>query len=173
MATLTLVDKVRIAAPPADVWCFIEDPDMVAVWNPKLLSTERVGSVSQGVGCTYRAVFSMNGRETHMNARIEDSQHPQRLVVTYCGGDLPPDGTVRETWELVPDGETGTRVRHTVDMVNTGIGLLFRIVIRMVHRFGRPVGQDCMERLKQLVEQSHMPDMQTSGPRQCLTGKRS
>jgi uncharacterized protein YndB with AHSA1/START domain len=153
MSTVTLKDQIHVRASPADVWCFIEDPEMIVLWNPKLQEARVIEPGLVG-GCVYRARFVMNGKEHDMRAEVVESVEMHRLVTVYTGGRLPSDGRVRETWELKPDDAGGTLVRHQVDLIDTDMGLIARLLLRLASWCGRPVGEGCMQRLKAVVEQS-------------------
>ena len=86
-----------------------------------------------------------------MSARFEEHQPPLRLAIRMTGGRLPPDGFCLEEYELIARGRT-TRLRQKITVVNSGIPLVFRLLIKLVQLFGKPADNSNLQVLRELVE---------------------
>ena len=87
---MILRDSIRINAPPERVWQYLEDPERMQLWNPKI---KAVVSVSWGQRCKgfrYRLTYVLGGKESEVSAEIEEYQPPTKLVIRHTGGRLPP-----------------------------------------------------------------------------------
>ena len=69
------------------------------------------------------------------------------------GGRLPPGGRAREEYRL-REHRRGTLLRRKITLTDSGIPLVFRLLIRFIQVFGRPTGKTQLDRLKELVEGS-------------------
>ena len=63
MSKLVLRDRIRIEALPEDVWPWVEDPERVMAWNPKLKAVEPITHGPRRMGYEYRAVYALGDRE--------------------------------------------------------------------------------------------------------------
>ena len=153
MSRLVLRDKVHIDADPEDVWALLEDPEMVKAWNPKLKSVEPISHGPRRIGYQYRAVYEMGGRQNEVTAEIEEYQPPVKLVICERGGRLPPEGRARHEYKL-SHRRRGTLLRHKTTLIDSGIPLAVRLLIKFIHVFGRPTGKTYLERLGELAEQN-------------------
>jgi hypothetical protein len=151
MSKLVLRDRIRIDALPEDVWPWVEDPERVMAWNPKLKAVEPITQGPRRVGYEYRAVYSLGDRENEMSARYEEYQAPVHLAIRMHGGRLPPEGFCREEYELTARGRT-TRLCQKITLVDPGIPLVLRLLIKLVHVFGKPSGKSNLQVLRELVE---------------------
>ncbi len=151
MSKLTLRDRVRIDAPPESVWRILEDPQQATAWNSKLESVEPISQGPRRVGYQYRAVYEMQGGGGTMLAEIEEYQAPVRLVIVERGGQLAPEGRARHEYDLVPRGG-GTLLRQKTTLIDSGLPLLVRLVIKFIDVFGSPAGETNLQELKELVE---------------------
>ncbi len=148
---MILKDSVRINAPPERVWQYLEDPERMKLWNPKI---KAVVSVSWGQRCKgfrYRLTYVLGGKESEISAEIEEYQPPTKLVIRHTGGRLPPGGYAQEIYELSRENG-GTALTQTIQVHNSGINILFRLFIAFVHRFGKPTRKKYLTVLKELVE---------------------
>ena len=151
MATLSFKQYVSVSATAADVWCFIEDPDMVKLWNPKLTETT-LGEGDRFVqGSHFSATYSMRGKSRQVEVEVIECNEPHRMVLSYSGGCLPEGGKAVETITLTKKDDHTVVERH-VAMTDVGIPWWARISIRLLSWFGRPVCETNLETLKQLVE---------------------
>jgi len=148
---MILKDSVWINASPERVWEYLEDPERMRLWNPKI---KAVASVSWGQRCKgfrYRVTYVMGGKENELSAEIEEYQPPAKLIIRHTGGRLPPNGYAQEIYELSRENG-GTALTQIIRLYNSGINLFFRLLIALLYRFGTPTGKKYLTILKELVE---------------------
>jgi len=157
MATLTFKDHIRIHASPADVWCFLEDPDMLKLWCPKLQQTTLVDNQRLRAGTRFQSTYDMRGKTYTVDAHVQAADEPSRLVMLYTGGCLGDGGSARESIELPPTEDDWTALTRRVEIIDARISLWCRLLIRVSNLIGRPIGRTNLQELKQLVESSSQP----------------
>jgi uncharacterized protein YndB with AHSA1/START domain len=148
-----LQDTVQIRGSPEKVWMFIEDPQRMKSWNPKI---QHISSISWGgrtLGYRYRITYAMRKKRSEFLAEIIEYRRPEKLVIRLTEGNLPPGSYINEIYQLSRTAE-GTSLEQTIEINNSGINIFFRLVIGFISRFGKPTGQKYLERLKELVEAS-------------------
>ncbi|MFM8551683.1 MAG: SRPBCC family protein [Nitrospiraceae bacterium] len=158
---MNLRDHVDVGRPPETVWRFLEDPNNLPAWNPNV---QRVAPVTWGApakGFRYRATYVLRGKANEMEAEIEEFQPPVRLAVCLSGGRMPKNAFAREVYDLTPI-PGGTRLVQTIELNNTGIPLVFRLLMWFIQRFGKPTGKTFLATFKELVEEAAVTDRQAS-----------
>lgn len=148
---MVLRDQVEIRRSPREVWTWIEDPMRTPSWNPRVKAVKPAGWGARGPGYRYYAVYELRGKVSEMQAEIEEYRPPLRLSIRLTGGRLPPGAAARETYDLFAV-ECGTRLVQTVTVAEGGIPFLFRALIWIIQRFGRPTGKTFLTTLKELIE---------------------
>lgn len=150
---MILKDTVQIKSSPENLWAFIEDPERMKSWNPKI---QRISSISWGrraVGYRYRITYAMRNKASEFLAEIIEYRKPEKLVIRLTEGNLPRGSYIEEVYQLSRTAE-GTLVEQTIEINNSGINIFFRMLIAFLYRFGKPIGQKYLEKLKELVETS-------------------
>jgi len=150
---MILEDTVQIKGPPEKVWIFIEDPERMKLWNPKI---QRISAISWGeraVGYRYRITHTMRNKTSEFLAEIVEYRKPEMLVIRLTDGNLPSGSYTDETYRLSRTAE-GTLLEQKIEIHNSGINIFFRLLIAFISRFGRPTGQKYLENLRELVEAS-------------------
>jgi uncharacterized protein YndB with AHSA1/START domain len=148
---MTLRLRVRIQAPPERVWRYLEDPELMKLWNPKIKNVAAVSWGQRGRGFRYRLTYVLGGTASEVSAEIEEYQPAVKLAIRLTGGRMPPAGFAQEVYELTREGG-GTALTQTIQLHNAGINLFVRLLIAFVHRFGRPTGTPYLTQLKHLAE---------------------
>ena len=146
-----LRDSIRINRPPENVWRYLEDPELMTLWNPKIKAVVPVSWGQRGRGHRYRIKYVMGGKEREVSAEIEEYQSPVKLVIRLTGGGLPPTGYAQEIYELSPE-PGGTLLTQTIRVHNSGVNIFFRLLATFLQRFGKPTGKKYLAHLKELVE---------------------
>ena len=144
-----LNESLRIEAPPQAFWPMVADLGQLARWNAKLASVEPRSDGGPRVGYTCRTVWRMSGRERQFVTRIETCD-PPRLVVFVHQDEADGRRIVREHFELAPAAQ-GTRVRHRLDLSQSGIPIVARWLIALIGRFGTASGATVLETLRDEV----------------------
>jgi carbon monoxide dehydrogenase subunit G len=150
-----LEDKILIQAKPDAVWKFIEDPAQVARWNPKLVQVTPISTGPRRMGWTYKAAYQMRER-SEVLMEIQEYQAPRKWMArgVPTGSDPQGQGTFFvESYEL-EEKTQGTLVKQTIHMTMPNLFILWRILIWLVMKFGKPKGNapKYLENLKHLVE---------------------
>ena len=148
---MVLQDSVHIKSPPEKVWTFIEDPERIKFWNPKIQAITPISWGKRHVGYRYRIIYAMIHKASEFLAEIVEYRKPEKLVAHLTEGNLPRGSSVDEIYELSRSGE-GTLLEQRIEIHNSGINIFFRLLIAFIFRFGRPTGKKYLEKLKELVE---------------------
>jgi uncharacterized protein YndB with AHSA1/START domain len=148
-----LRDSVRIKSPPEKVWRFIEDPERLKSWNPKVQSISPISWGARSVGYRYRVTYAMSRKANEFLAEITEYRRPEKIVIRLTEANLARGRTVNEIYELSPS-EEGTLLEQRIEINNSGLNLFFRLLIAFLHRFGKPTGKRYLAGLKELIERS-------------------
>ena len=146
--------QIDINATPDQVWPFLVDPVLQASWNPKILSIQSIDRPMDGpvtVGETYTMVVAMSGKESTSRVHVIEVDRPLRLVFLHHFDEQDEKIVVTETFSVQPR-RRGTRVKHTIDLSQTGISKPFLILISLVTRLGKSIGGPYLDRLKKMIE---------------------
>ena len=148
---MTLRDKVQINRPPERVWPFVEDPERMKLWNPKIQKITPISWGDRDIGFRYRITYIMGKKASEFLAEIVEYRKPERLVIRLTEGKLAWGGYVSEVYELSRTKD-GTLLEQRIEILNSGINIFLRLLIVFVLRFGSPTGRKYLERLKELAE---------------------
>ena len=147
---MTLKDRVDIHRPPEQVWQVIENPETMKLWNPNVKDVMLHNWGARAQGFRYRITYALSGKPSELDAEILEYHPPVRLVIKLTGGRFSGNDYVYEIYELVPmDG--GTRLDQTIEIHDSGIPLLFRILIWFVRHFGKPTRKSYLFGVKELA----------------------
>jgi uncharacterized protein YndB with AHSA1/START domain len=150
---VTLRDTVQIKSPPEKVWTFIEDPERMKAWNPKIQTVAPISWGERDRGYRYRITYAMGKKTSEFFAEIIEYRKPETLVIRHTEGNLPIGSSINETYRLSPTDD-GTSLEQRIEINNSGVNLFWRLLIGFVYRFGKPTGQKYLEKLKELAETS-------------------
>ncbi len=148
---MILTDSVHINAPPERVWQYLEDPERMKLWNPKIKDVVPIFWGQRSKGFRYRITYVMGAREREFSAEIEEYQPCARLVIRHTGGSLPVTAYVQEMYELSSIG-AGTLLTQTIRVHNLRVNFFLRLLVSFVIRFGKPTGKKYLEQLRELAE---------------------
>jgi uncharacterized protein YndB with AHSA1/START domain len=147
---MTLRDRVQIKTPPERVWSFVEDPERMKLWNPKIRKVTPISWGDRDRGFRYRITYVMGKKENEFSAEIVEYRKPERLVIRLSEGRLPWGGYVNEVYELSGTRD-GTLLEQRIE-INVEINIFLRWLIAFIVRFGSPTGKKYLQRLKELAE---------------------
>ncbi|MFN0156951.1 MAG: SRPBCC family protein [Bacteroidota bacterium] len=147
---MNLRDEIMIDASPTTVWEFVENPESMALWNPKV---KRVTApqAPRRIGSTYAIMYEMNGKVQEFRAEFIEHDPPNKLVIRLNSASLKPDSSVEESYTLT-DCDGRSRLVQTITVHNSGINPIFRLLIWFIMKFGSPTGKRYLETLKDLAE---------------------
>lgn len=135
----------------------------MAAWNPKVVSVERQSERPLCLAERFAMTSMMSGKTRRACVEVTACEAPSILTFRYEMADGPRAGFVEETFTLKPSGST-TCVRQTITLGSGIIPWFFRPVVWFVHRFGRPVEEPHLSRLRRLVETSVLDSTSTGHP---------
>ena len=148
---MLIKEQIDIHATPEQVWPFIVDPVIQAVWNPKIVSIERPHDGPVTIGESYKMIAKMSDKEKIFKVVVADLVEAHRLSFEHQLTEAGTGLTVTETFTLSPRGH-GTRLQQKVDLRQTPIPLLLRPILWLVFRMGKPVGEPQLATLKRMIE---------------------
>jgi uncharacterized protein YndB with AHSA1/START domain len=148
---MILKDTVQIKSPPEKVWAFIEDPQRMKSWNPKVQTVSLISWGERNVGYRYRITYVMSQKAREFLAEITEYKKPERLVLHLTESDHPTRSSVDEIYQLSPTGEW-TLLEQRIEINNSGMNIFLRLLVFFIMRFGKPTGKKYLETLKELVE---------------------
>jgi uncharacterized protein YndB with AHSA1/START domain len=136
---------VEIARPPAAVFPYLTEPELLKRWVGGLATFEAVDGESASVGAQSRQVMVVRGREWKLDGELT-ALEPDRFVQARMDGK---GLTVTTSYALEPI-ETGTRLTATVE---SDVSLLVaRLFGGLVSREAQRKLRTDLARLEALVE---------------------
>lgn len=114
-----------IDRPIEDVWKYLSDPSLFAVWMPGVESSRAQGSEPITAGSTF--VFVARGAER--TAQVVDYEPQKKISLRSIQGPI----TATYEYRLSPDGD-GTSVSLVADCSARGWGVLIAPLVRILAR---------------------------------------
>lgn len=146
-------EEIIINAPIETVWNFIEDPNNLQLWNPKVKRVTAFSNSGKEVGTSFGILYLMSGKTSEMRGEVVIREPMVRLTFRYSGGQMGQDKYVEEGFELTPT-TGGILLVQSINFTELEIPLWARIVMWFVFKTGKPVGESYLVTLKSLIEQS-------------------
>jgi uncharacterized protein YndB with AHSA1/START domain len=143
-------DSVQINRAPDKVWKFIENPELMKQWNPKV-QWVTAGDQQRGQGFVYGITYVMSGKAQEFRGEYVAYDPPRSLVIRLTSTAMPQDSFVEERYTLTANGDS-TLLEQRIEIRNSGINIFWRLLAAFIMRFGKPVGKRYLETLKELVE---------------------
>ncbi len=109
-----------IAAPPAHVWRYLTEPDLITAWMPNVTAVTTPGSGPVSAGMTFHTTVRGRGQA----ATVVDFVPGERLALRSTQATV----TATYTYSLAPD-DRGTCATLTADCTATG---LIRLVMPLI-----------------------------------------
>ena len=148
---MILTSETRINRSPEYVWPFIEDPERMKAWNPRIVDFEELGWGARGVGFRYNVRYRKGEGVLDAFVEIDSYRVQEEYAFRLSGGQLPAGGYARVIFELRGCNE-GTHVKRTIDLTHARLPRVLRIVVGLAGRVGAPAGKEGLARLKKVVE---------------------
>jgi uncharacterized protein YndB with AHSA1/START domain len=156
---MILRDEIRIGRPAREVWNYIENPEHMMSWNPKVKKVSPMSwSTERNLGFRYSIVYEMSGKASELQAEFTEYLPPSRLVIHLHGERLPREAYVEEIYELSEDSAGTTLLTQSIVMHNTGVNIFWRFIFFLISRFGHPVGKKYLETLREIIENNPGPE---------------
>ena len=153
---MKFVDSVFINRPAATVWAFLENPENMPLWNPKVKRVSPSSFTTIQQGYRYAITYQMNERAkaSEFLAEFVHFEPPTMLVIRHTGGPDSQHRVIEEIYELL-ERDGGIFLTQTIHIENSGINIFLRFLVWMVQRWGKPVGKRYLETLRDIVEKTH------------------
>jgi len=147
---MTIRDSIQIDRPPEKVWRFIENPELMKQWNPKV---QRVtaGEGTRGRGYVYAMTYVMSGKAMEFRGEYVTCEPPRLLAIRLTSAAMPPASFVEERYTLTDEGGS-TLLEQRIEVHHSGMSIFWRLLAASIMRFGKPVGKRYLETLKEMVE---------------------
>lgn len=144
--------SVEISRPPSAVWDVVTDLEGYPLWNPKVVSVERLTfGTLLSQGDHYRLGYFMSGKRRQTSSEIIECVAPTRLSLRHMFQEGAPNRYIDECYEL-HSSPAGTLLSQRIDLRNSGIPWLFRMIITALGRWGHSVEKNYLLSLKERVE---------------------
>ncbi len=142
-------DSIVIDAPSDRVWEYVGSPDLWSLFHAKVESSELTSSQSGRIGSVYTIVFCMGSQTMPMRCEIIDIRPGAMIQVLSTGSD----SIAAELTYSLQDVEGGTRIDERVNVIAPKLNIFIRAIFWLIERFGSPVGETTLMKLKKLVEE--------------------
>lgn len=148
---MKLRESIDIDATAEAAWPFVADPVLQSVWNPKIVAVDRDEQGPVRRGETFAMVYRMGSREREASVEVSDCDPPTRVAFEHTSEQGGKRFRSALRFDLRPRGD-GVRVTQTIDLAGSGIPRPIMLLMWLIHRFGRSVGEPYLARLKRAVE---------------------
>jgi len=152
---MKLIDKIFINLPAQAVWAFLENPANMPLWNPKVKRVSTMSSDAPKLGYRYAITYQMHERAdaAEFLAEFVDFEPFSRLRIRLTGNQAPHNRIIYEIYEL-SQRDGGTFLTQIINIENSGVNIIFRLLIWIIQRWGKPTGTRYLETLRDIVQNS-------------------
>ena len=149
---MKLVNSIFIHRPANTVWAFLEKPENMLLWNPKVKHVSPSSFSAPQQGYRYAITYQMheNSRATEFLAEFVHYEPFSKLVIRHTGGISPRNGVIEEMYEL-SERDAGTSLTQTINIENSGINIWVRFLIWIIQRWGKPTGKPYLGTLRDII----------------------
>ena len=147
---MTIRDSVDINAPIEEIWRWIENPETMPQWNPKVKKVVAL-SPPYCVDYTYGITYQMSGKTSEFSAQFVEHQPPHRLAIRLTSPAYPREFYVEERY-ILREEAGATLLNQEIVVFNSAVNMFWRFLMWLIKRFGKPTGQKYLEKLKELIE---------------------
>lgn len=142
-------ESIVIDAPIDRVWEYVGSPDLWSLFHVKVESSELTGSQGGRIGSVYAIVFRMGSQTTPTRCEITDIRPGMMIQVLSTGSD----SIAAEITYSLQDVEGRTRVDERVKVIAPKLNIFVRALVWLIERFGKPVGETTLMKLKRIIEE--------------------
>ncbi len=146
-----LKESIIIAAPTDTVWKHLADPNTWREWNTKVkvVRRDRTGELSRSE--QFSAQLRIQKRQVASQIAVSKCTKGEKLEMVQNFEDSKGRRMVRVKFRLTAVRQ-GTRVSQEVDLGRSGVSLLSRTLIVVLHKLGKAEEVSPLEKLKLLIE---------------------
>lgn len=143
-------ESILIGATAKEIWPFVADPLLQKEWNTKIVAVERHRTGPVTYGERYSMMFQMGSTPVETQVEIIDCDMDQNLTIEHRSVWKRKEQIVTVNFQLVPN-DNYVRVTQSIDFSRSRIPLIFRILMWIINKTGKPVGRTNLEELRRLV----------------------
>ena len=148
---MNIRDSILINCTPDKVWRFVENPEFMKRWNPKVQWVSAADKQREK-GYEYGIMYVMNDKADQFRGEYIVYDPPRLLVIRLTSEALQPSSFVEECYTLTEKG-SATMLEQSIEFHNSGVNIFARMLVAFIMRFGKPVGKRYLETLKEMVEE--------------------
>ena len=143
-------ESILIGAKAEEIWPFVADPLLQKEWNTKIVSVDRHRTGPVTYGERYSMMFQMGSTPLETEVEVIECDMYQNLTLEHRSVSKGKEQVATVNFQLVAS-ENYVKVTQTLDFSGTRIPLIFRVLMWIINRLGKPVGQTNLEELRTLV----------------------
>ncbi|WP_171042502.1 SRPBCC family protein [Sinomonas gamaensis] len=145
----TIEESVFIAAPPEEVFAYLDTPANIPEYSGNVVTAELDGEGPVRVGSRIRGTSKILGRTFDWLVEVQEHDPPKTAVSRSVEGKI----NFATTYEVMPEGQ-GTRVNYRID-ADPGLGGVFgKLADALVQKaYARQVHADLATLAEILTEQ--------------------
>lgn len=144
-------ETILINVPIETVWNFIEDPNNLQLWNPKVQRVTAFSNSGKSVGSTFGILYMMSNKANEMRGEVTVREPMSRLTFRYSGAQMERNDFVEEGFLLLSDGNT-TILERTINFSHAPLPWWAKIIMRIIFTAGKPVEESYLVKLKESIE---------------------
>jgi len=150
---MKLTDSIFINRSPGIVWSFLEKPENMPLWNPKVERVSPASFEQPRQGYRYAITYRMRERAKPADFLAEFIQYdpPAELVIRLTAVFAPHGNIIEERYDLL-ERDGGTLLTQTIHIDDPGMNVFFRFLIWLIQRVGKPTGTRYLETLRDLIQ---------------------
>lgn len=133
-------ESVTIHATAETVWFFLDDPDMVKQWNPKVKDWQPVSQGNHGQGYAFRILYGMSNKHTWFDAVFSEYSPFTRLVWSLTDPKKPQLAPTTLTYTLEAKGDN-VRLTQVIEFDDKVIPWPLRWLVLFILKFGKPMNE--------------------------------
>jgi hypothetical protein len=150
---MKIEDSIFIRRSAGTIWKFLENPENMLLWNPKVKRVSPSSFDTPIQGYCYAITYQMRERAKALefSAEFVHFESPIKLIIRLTGPSSPRAMVIEEMYQLA-EQDGGTVLTQVIQIGNSGINVFFRFLIWIIQQFGKPVGKRYLETLRDIVE---------------------
>lgn len=149
---MILKDEIVIRTTSDKVWAYVGSPEIWPVFHVKAGECRPAGSRSDVLGALYDMKFRLGSKTSMTRCEIVEYRIGRRITLQSTTAEPKRRAfSALISYELEDQGRE-TKVTERIEFASAAIPLIFRPLVWLVSRFGKPTGETTLMRLKRLVE---------------------
>jgi hypothetical protein len=143
-------ESILIGAKAEEIWPFVAGPLLQKEWNTKIVSVERHRTGPVTYGERYSMMFQMGSTPLETDVEIIECDMYQNLTIEHHSVWKGKEQFVTVNFQLA-SSDNYVKVTQSIDFSRSRIPLIFRILMWIINRLGKPVGRTNLEELRRIV----------------------